>query len=334
MPGLVLAAGSTPSVVRGLSLTRFSVAVLLSADGNAVDQSWIGVSVNSDAGANVTGIQVNGNGNTVGRGNVISANEAAGVEINGSDNVVVGNLIGLAPGGTFRLGNFSAGISLQEGGARNRIGGTVALDLNVISGNVFDGIRAQSATATTILGNYIGTDVTGRVGVGNTTGIRLENSPSTVGGTTAGAGNVVSGNIGLDTGISVVDSSGTVIQNNFIGTDVRGTVALGNDAAGVSLERGRDYLVAGNAHLGHGRLVVGEGGPEIVPARGIQAFSSLGPHHPGKPHRDDGGGRQRPAEQHRDCSLRHLRRAHRRHRSRPGQCGLRERRDRHRPHLR
>lgn len=137
---------------------------------------------------------------------------------------------------------------------------------------MFAGIQAQSATGTTILGNFIGTDVTGAVGVGNTTGIRLESSPSTIGGTTAGAGNVISGNIGLDTGISVVSSSGTVIQNNFIGTDATGTLALGNDGAGISLELGRDYLVTGNVISGNGRFLQGEGGLVLSPAAGIEAF--------------------------------------------------------------
>ncbi|HET7720199.1 MAG TPA: right-handed parallel beta-helix repeat-containing protein, partial [Acidimicrobiales bacterium] len=262
-PGLVLAGGSTPSVVRGLALTQFSIAIVLSADGNAVAQSWIGLGTDGAPRANVTGIQVNGSANTVGPGNVISANSSAGISIAGSDNIVIGNRIGTDPSGAAAAGNLDAGVVLDGGAARNRIGGTVALDRNVISGNAIDGIRASGATGTTILGNYVGTDVTGGKAVGNTTGIRLQNSPATIGGTAPGAGNVVSGNTGPATGISVTSSSGTVIQGNFIGTDASGAAALGNAGAGISLDSGRIYLIADN-------VIAGNGGA-TGPATGIEA---------------------------------------------------------------
>jgi hypothetical protein len=273
LPGFVLATGSTGSVIRGLSITgfTFTTAVLLSGDGNVIERSWVGVGVDGAARGNTTGVLVNGNQNTVGRGNVISNNASAGISIAGSDNIVIGNIVGLDPGGGLAAPN-GAGVIVGGSAARNRIGGTVALDRNVISGNGLEGIRAGGAVATVILGNFIGTDATGGKPVGNATGIRLGNSPATIGGTTPGAGNVVSGNTGAGTGISVSQSSGTVVQGNFIGTNATGTAALGNGGAGLSIEGGRSYLVADNVIAGNGTFTETELGTLFFPDEGIAAL--------------------------------------------------------------
>ena len=49
---------------------------------------------------------------------------------------------------------------------------------------------------------------------------------NTIGGTAAGAGNLISGNTGL--GIELSSAPGNLIQGNFIGTNAAGTTALGN----------------------------------------------------------------------------------------------------------
>ncbi|MGI8983253.1 MAG: FGLLP motif-containing membrane protein [Acidimicrobiales bacterium] len=270
-PGLVLAAGSGGSTVRGLSLTHFTAAVVLSGDGNAVEDSWIGLGADGASRPNVTGVQVDGNFNTVGRGNVISTNEVAGVSITGDDNVVVGNIVGLDPTGTVAAGNLDVGVLLGGGAARTRIGGTDPLDRNVISGNDSDGIRASGAVATVIVGNYVGPDAAGAGEVGNGRGILLDNSPATIGGTAPGSGNVVSGNTGFGPGIAVRFSDGTVIQGNFIGTDAAGTQVLGNAEAGLSLFGGGDYLVVDNVIAGNQSTVFTEGGPRTSLHPGIRA---------------------------------------------------------------
>jgi hypothetical protein len=53
-----------------------------------------------------------------------------------------------------------------------------------------------------------------------------------VGGTAAGAGNLISGNIG--NGL-LIFAPGTLVQGNRIGTDVTGTQALGNSGNGVAI---------------------------------------------------------------------------------------------------
>jgi hypothetical protein len=103
---------------------------------------------------------------------------------------------------------------------------------NVISGQPRSGIEilGSSATGNTVVNNYIGTDITGTVAIPNGpnhalayAGIFVESSNNTIGGTVAGAGNLISGNFG-DAGImiqSIVGSNadGNLIAGNLIGTD-------------------------------------------------------------------------------------------------------------------
>ncbi|MEJ2343608.1 MAG: hypothetical protein P8Y10_15585, partial [Gemmatimonadales bacterium] len=113
----------------------------------------------------------------------------------------------------------------------NTIGGVPPALRNVISGNREMGILmfGENATGNIGQGNYIGTNAAGDAAVGNgTTGILLFKSATIIGGTMAGAGNVISGNgfAGIDLGDS---AERTIIQGNYIGTDLTGSVAIGND---------------------------------------------------------------------------------------------------------
>src|SRR4029079_7407249 len=68
-------------------------------------------------------------------------------------------------------------------------------------------------------GNFIGTDVTGTQALGNLDGITIFNQSSgnRLGGTTAAARNIISGN--RATGVSITSLfTSNVVQGNFIGT--------------------------------------------------------------------------------------------------------------------
>ena len=85
-------------------------------------------------------------------------------------------------------------------------------------------------------GNFIGTDRTGTKAVpngGGGIGEYNSSSSNTIGGTSAGARNVISGNTGY--GISMAGETNDVIEGNYIGVDATGNVALPNSGVGVSI---------------------------------------------------------------------------------------------------
>jgi hypothetical protein len=163
-----------------------------------------GVSAGSSAG-----LTMESNGSTV-RGFSIVNYYYGGIEILGGDgNSLVGNYIGLFPDG-ITVGANDFGIQLIGGSDANTIGGTTAADRNVICGNDHAGINVTGSTGglgflqagavgNVITGNYIGVAADGTTARPNgDQGIRIAEGASntTVGGTTAGAGNVIAGNTG------------------------------------------------------------------------------------------------------------------------------------------
>ena len=116
-----------------------------------------------------------------------------------SNNQVQSNFIGTDSSSAPGLGNGGAGIVISSG-SHNTIGGTVAQARNVISGNSQDGvtINGSPAEANQIKGNFIGTSTNGMSALKNNfSGIAIIGSSASnniVGGTEAGARNVISGN--------------------------------------------------------------------------------------------------------------------------------------------
>ncbi|MDQ3117179.1 MAG: hypothetical protein M3Q86_11350 [Verrucomicrobiota bacterium] len=184
-------------------------------------------------------------GATAGAGNVISANgldnspstSSNGILIMGESatgNLVQGNFIGTDISGGIDLGNVNDGVHIFDA-PNNNVGGTLTGARNIISGNRFDGVRLTGdlATGNLVQGNYIGTDAAGGADLGNGSGIGVDSAPdNTIGGSVAGAGNVISGN---GFGVLVTSGIGNRIQGNRIGTDANGTAPLGNTLAGALL---------------------------------------------------------------------------------------------------
>ena len=246
------------------------------ADNNVVSGNQIGTDVGGslDRGNNQHGVSIfNSSGNTIGgtaagAGNTISGNNLNGVSIiqpgggTATGNLLQGNTIGLDSGGTTALGNDFQGVRIFAGD-NNTLGGTTASARNLISSNGQAGVKLEgNANGNTIQGNRIGTDTTGTLDRGNDRdGVWLDNSSTnTIGGTVAGAGNLISGN-GRNGILLAYGPNGNVIQGNTIGTQVDGTTALGNNRAGVSLFQASNTTIGGT--------VVGE--PNIVAFSGIAA---------------------------------------------------------------
>ena len=212
---------------------------------------------------NGNGVEINGAGNTIGGTttadrNIISANTNDGILISGSGatgNVVSGNDIGTDLTGTVALGNLSAGVGIT-GASGNTIGGTAPGAGNVISGNgTPEGqgagllINGAGASGNLVQGNFIGTDSGGTSALANLGfGVAIvAASGNTLGGTTAGDGNVISGNAFSGVFLAGPGTTQNVVQGNVIGIAADGIHALGNAMDGISLQTGAvNNLIAGN----------------------------------------------------------------------------------------
>src|SRR4029450_313169 len=115
---------------------------------------------------------------------------------------------------------------------------------NVISGNGRNGVAIENgAHNTRVIGNLIGTDVTGTKGLGNhESGVLIEDAHDNRIGDVLG-GNIISGN--HDFGVSIKNGGAfdTEVLGNYIGTDVTGTVALGNRRGGRLIEGVHDVAI-------------------------------------------------------------------------------------------
>jgi len=174
------------------------------------------------------GFNIEGGNSTI-KGLVINQTQSGLVLENNGGNVISGNYIGTDISGTVIMGNTHFGIENIEdsgdeesdGSSNNLIGGTTPAARNVISGNGSFGVLIMDASSTgnVVAGNYIGTDSTGAMAMPNGHGgvlIHSGASGNTIGGTTPGARNVISGN--RMSGIDLMDAStaGNVIAGNSL----------------------------------------------------------------------------------------------------------------------
>jgi hypothetical protein len=191
----------------------------------------------NQAGGGSNGLQLEV-GNITIEGLIIDQWSGNGIQIDqGDDDLIQGNFIGTDSTGTQPDGNNGDGITLGTT-SNDTIGGTTAQTRNIISANGAKGIHFIFGTNTGLVveGNYIGTDVTGSQKLGNNAnGIDLfaNASGNTIGGTAAGAGNVIANNNGQGIEIFGGGSPNNTIVGNLIGTDATGTVAMGNNGWGV-----------------------------------------------------------------------------------------------------
>lgn len=268
--GLRFTGGS--STLRGLIIGGFDNNALLAgvgvsiagAGGNVIAGNWIGTDVTGSlANANFEGVVVeNSDNNRIGGAtaadrNVISGNGLDGVRFaGGSGNVVSGNYIGVNAGGDAPLGNGLSGVNI-EAGAAPIIGGTTGGAGNVVSGNGLNGVTVAGGSGARVSANFIGTNAAGNAEIPNgLSGVNVTGDASNVlvGGTTALARNVISGN-GQE-GV-LIDSTGTgnVVQGNYIGTNVSGMAEISNLGNGVSVAA--SGVVIGGATAAAGNLISG-----------------------------------------------------------------------------
>lgn len=233
---------ASASTIKGLVINNFAggEAIALEANDSHIRGNFIGTDpTGAIARPNDYGVTVNGNNNDIGwvtaaDRNLISGN-VWGLQLDGDGCMVFGNYIGTNAQGTQALGNSYVGIG--GGGKNNTIGNITATTRNVVSGNAGSGIYFINVN-NKIQGNYIGVNAAGNAVIGNAgDGIELFGATGTIiGGTNAGAGNIIGGNQG--NGIAMRSSLNASIQNvtvqgNYIGTDLTGTLNLGNTLNGI-----------------------------------------------------------------------------------------------------
>ena len=202
-----------------------------------------------------------------GRGNLISGNDNNGLFLDATGIVVQGNSIGLAADGVTALTNGQSGpdkTGILVGNTSFHLIGGGQNEGNVISGNDGNGYFSFGTNeGVRISGNFIGTDVTGMIAVGNgSSGIFYDGGTGLIVGTDGDGfddqfeGNVISGN--ADRGIRVSGGGqDIVIAGNIIGLDAAGTnvveqfrgISVDNNAPNVTiggLLQSQRNVIAGN----------------------------------------------------------------------------------------
>lgn len=273
--GIQIASTAPGTVLARLVLQDFSTALYVEASDVVVTGSFIGTDApGTIAVPNMTGIQAFGAANLriggllgvapggacTGECNLIAGNTTGIRLYNASNALVQGNLIGTNAAGTSAIAN-GTGISLISNSTAT-IGGTTAAAGNVISGNT-TGIAFDisgsffSSPGSSIVGNRIGTNAAGSGAVPNGRGVSVllagRNYPVAIGGATAGAGNVISGNTGAGVFLGTADA--VTIFGNRIGTLADGVTPLGNGGAGVELNSSTHNNVIGGDDAGEANVI-------------------------------------------------------------------------------
>jgi uncharacterized repeat protein (TIGR01451 family) len=281
MPGLVITGRGCS--VQGLVIDDFAADGIQVTTGgdNVIAGNFIGIDPagdvviqNMNSGLLISGSSGNTIGGTsAGARNVITGNNYGGIEVNGTaatGNVVVANLIGTDPAGTGvppgapgHRNTGAWGVYLLGGAFGNTIGGTTPEARNVIAKQTLGvDISGAGSSDNVVEGNFVGTDITGMVPLGNSDGVVVEGGASgnTIGGTGPGVGNLISGNSSSGAWLDGLDQAGTtgnLVEGNFIGTDATGTAALSGkpQTVGVAISGGASDNTIGGTAAGASNII-------------------------------------------------------------------------------
>ncbi len=243
--GLNFLAGSENSVVRGLAIYEFSFAgvVLNGAGSQTVEGNHLGLRGGAFYLGNDHGVLLtDANGSIVGKtcddstcsgkGNLIVASASDGIWVSADGVQIHGNRIGTTPDGTSispplgASGNAEFGVYVEEDDVR--LGTGARGSGNLISGNGLGGVQLIGSDGE-LRGNWIGTDVTGTVDLGNLgSGVELGGL-----GNKVMAGNVISGN--SENGV-LVTGEDAVVENATIGLTADSASPLGNSTSGIRIQ--------------------------------------------------------------------------------------------------
>jgi hypothetical protein len=216
-----------------------------------ISRNRIGTNASGTAAIpNAAGIYIESDGAQIGSssasdGNLLSGNQWEGIVVGeqSSGATILGNRIGTNATGTAALPNQGTGIAVRGDGVA--IGSTSNGAGNLISGNGSHGILFYpTSSGAVVRANRIGVDSAGTGALGNGgDGIALHASGHEIGGASASARNLISGN--ASSGIAFGEaSSGNLVRGNWIGTDAGGAAVIANQADGIRL-RGTSHQIGG-----------------------------------------------------------------------------------------
>jgi len=214
------------------------------------------------------GIRVDHSGHAVlggadeGQRNLISGNGEYGVLIAGPGSVgttIIGNRIGTDVDGLTAVPNQLSGILVWDT-PEVRVGGPAAGEGNLVSGNLHYGVLfgGEQARRPVVMGNRIGTDVTGGAALPNGhSGVVFQSTPEPrVGGAAEGEGNLISGNLRYGIEITRPLSAGGLVLGNYIGVDVSGQRAIANGRSGILVYNTPNVRIGGT-DPGEGNVISG-----------------------------------------------------------------------------
>ena len=233
--------GGAAAAARNLVSACQSGVTLAGGTGHVVEGNLVGLTASGDAlltpacPGTTFAVNVTGSGNTV-RNNVV-AGGSNGVGVNGSGHTFKGNYVGTDVTGTvlFGLGEHAFAVN----GTDHIIGGSGAGDGNIVAGGQFYNGLELNGSGHVVYGNFIGTDLTGTIDLGNLhAGIVGAGTDLTIGGTNPGEGNTIAFNAGSG-------YSGILVQGQQV--RIRGNRIYGNkDHLGIDLYVGSTTGVTPN----------------------------------------------------------------------------------------
>jgi len=281
--------GSGGTTIRGFSIVQAAPGGGLIFDVRTANNTFTGNFVGVDPTGNTA--QVSGASFSISAGGTVIGGTAPAarnlitspqtfIDANFAPGTIIqGNYFGLNAAGNTGLIANGIGISIGVLSSGCQIGGTASGAGNVIGNWAANAVQISSDAAT-VQGNFVGTDATGTVKLnprGGLNGISiLAGSGIVIGGSVAGAGNVISGASGSGIVTAGGSASTSTIRGNKIGTDITGTLPIANALSGICILNASSTGIIGGTGVGDGNRIAFNGTQGVAVGSGQPGWSILG----------------------------------------------------------